>query len=261
MGLPLIPTPWETRNLGRPAFVVDPEFLDCPDLKALDAALSGLERDGKAFISVRVDKARLGIMSQLGLRGFSLVEATLDPFARIADLPGIRTLQSNRRAYVPNIYDNMTVSFATLGAGDNAKLDEVRTVACESFAEDRFHCDPNCATEIADRRFGFWVDDLTKDADVVFDVVIVDGVVVGLMARKGSHLILAGFSPRRNGAGLGAYLWLNSCQCVQQLGHGSVHSRISVNNMAVLNLYVRLGFKFRAPQYTYHLWLPRLQEH
>jgi ribosomal protein S18 acetylase RimI-like enzyme len=74
------------------------------------------------------------------------------------------------------------------------------------------------------------------------------------MASRGGNLLLAGFDRRHANAGLGEFFWLSVCDRLRARGVRRVTTRISVNNIAVLNLYARLNFKFRDPEMTFHLW-------
>ena len=49
------------------------------------------------------------------------------------------------------------------------------------------------------------------------------------------------------------YFWSKACQAMFKLGYKEIISSISTSNVAVLNLYTSLGFKFKNVQDVYHL--------
>ena len=74
------------------------------------------------------------------------------------------------------------------------------------------------------------------------------------MASRGGDLLLAGFARKYAGGGLGEFFWLRVLQNLGADGVDRVSTLISINNLSVLNLYARMGFKFRDSRATFHLW-------
>jgi ribosomal protein S18 acetylase RimI-like enzyme len=54
------------------------------------------------------------------------------------------------------------------------------------------------------------------------------------------------------GKGLAKYLWSTGCRELFKRGHKELSSSISAANLAVLNLYSSLGFRFRNAVDVYH---------
>ena len=137
---------------------------------------------------------------------------------------------------------------------DAAVSAAVKKIAAESFTEDRFHIDHNCARDVADRRFVYWLDDLLGDAKVVIYVLFFKHEPIAFMARKADHLMLSGFAKRYVSAGLGEYFWLSVLEQMKQEGIGHARGVVSVRNIPSFNLGVRTGFKFRDTFVTFHYW-------
>lgn len=236
-------TPYESRNLGRPAYAIADSFLAAPDGEILAGELDRLRQEQPHhFIFLRLPKERLLLAEMFERQGFYLVESTVSPVLQLDRLPD--TPEPLREE----------LEFAILEPGKDFPLAELEKIATESFCDDRFHIDHRCPKELADRRFAYWIQDLAATPSTVFEVLKLRGEIVGFIARKGNFFILSGFSPAHAGAGLGRILWTISLQGLRQAGHSTLETHVSVNNLAVLNLCIKLGFRLRNPHYGFHLW-------
>jgi len=200
---------------------------------------------------VRLDTS---LMRVLAGSGFYLVEATICPLVVLEKSGPLRDFVANPSSFLPARYALADIRIVSLERTDAALCAAVRKTAGESFSDDRFHADHNCEQSVADRRFVYWVDDLTGDPGVAFDVMLLKERPIGFMARKAEDLILAGFARKYTGAGLGDFLWLSVLRKLKEAGLNQARTLISVRNTSVLNLYARLGFKFRDPRVTFHYW-------
>ena len=54
------------------------------------------------------------------------------------------------------------------------------------------------------------------------------------------------------GRGLAKYFWSAVCRHLFEQGQAEIRSSISFTNIAVINLYSSLGFRFRKPVDIYH---------
>ncbi|EED35984.1 acetyltransferase, GNAT family [Luminiphilus syltensis NOR5-1B] len=68
---------------------------------------------------------------------------------------------------------------------------------------------------------------------------------------------LTAINPRWQGRGYGYRAWLAMLRHHQMAGYRSVTTTISAGNSRVLNLYAKLGFRFIAPEKTFH-WVNEL---
>ena len=250
----LIETPWESRNLGLATFALNEASIDALDPTRLENAISGLRKTHQhAFVFARIDKAKLAMAPILQSCGFYLVECTLEPYIQFSRNRIFAQFQNSPEQFLPKRFDWTDICFEA--AVPTPPAQRLFEIARESFSTDRFHMDYRCPPELANRRFELWVKDLLADRQVAFDLLKIRGQLVGFMARKEQQLILAGFSKDSQRSGLGDFLWLNSCSAVQASGYRSAETLISANNLPVLNLYSRLGFKFRNTGYSFHAWL------
>lgn len=251
----LYATPWESRNLGVEAFAIHPDFVGAPDEERLRAELDRYRQaQARIFIHARIGKNDFGLNRLLERSGFYFVEQTVDPYVVFNKCKPLQNFQAQPQEFVPRRYDHADLVVVPLDKTDQDSCRQVEAIACASFADDRFHLDPNCTPELADQRFGFWVRDLFANHQVHFSLLKHREEVAGFMARQGDHLILAGLASKYKASGLGDYLWLGVCAEMANAGLTQAHTLISANNTGVLNLYARLGFKFRNPAVTFHYW-------
>jgi len=78
--------------------------------------------------------------------------------------------------------------------------------------------------------------------------------LAGFFGYSINKIVLHALSENYRGRGLAKCLWSAACKELFDLGHGEIVSSISVSNVAVLNLYASLGFRFRNPLDVYHLF-------
>jgi predicted GNAT family acetyltransferase len=63
-------------------------------------------------------------------------------------------------------------------------------------------------------------------------------------------------SAEYRGKGLAKFFWSKVCRQMFAEGHAEIQSSISFVNIAVINLYAALGFRFRRPVDVYHRMVP-----
>ena len=250
----LIPLDYETRNLGRPSYAVTDDFLNSPDEQLLVTSLRAAKSsDTNLFAQAKIARDQSAATGILERNGFSFIETALVPTTNLAKNEILATFSDSPSKFLPRRYDPASITLQKLEKGNPLLCARVREIAAESFTTDRFHMDPLCPQNAANRRYINWTNDLlTSDAD--FDLLLHKGTVAGYMARKENHLILAGFARAYVASGLGDYLWLGSLLEMKKSGIIQVHTQISTNNLPVMNLYVRLGFKFKESFTMLHYW-------
>lgn len=247
--------PWETRNLGVQSFAVEEAFLGNTEEEILKGSLRSAEAQyGRIFVQARVSKNDFAALPVLQKNGFYFAETTLVPYSVFKKNDALRRFMVDKASFVPARNSLGDLGLSIMSRQDSAQCATVKAIAAESFSADRIHLDANCSKEIADRRFCYWVDDLLADEAVVFYLLEHLGACTGFMARKGEDLILAGFAQRYIKSGLGDFLWLSVLEDMHKQGITQTHSCISASNIPVLNLYVRLNFKFKDPSVTLHYW-------
>ncbi|MCG6875354.1 MAG: hypothetical protein LJE97_09730 [Betaproteobacteria bacterium] len=249
-------TPWETRNIGVPSYAVAPSFFEAPDFTGLERALQALAaKHGRLFVAARLGKGGLPQVPRLQSLGFYVVECTVSPTMVLGRNPVLRAFERDPSDFLPRRYRIEELEFRTLVAVEPDHVALIKTMARDAFEDDRFHCDYQCPREIGDRRFAFWMDDLARDPEVRFDLLILRGTPIAFFARKHSHQIVSGFARERASSGLGEFFWLSTCKAVKDEGYAAVHSLISCNNLQSLNLCARCGYRFKDTGYTFHYWM------
>lgn len=250
----LIRLDYETRNLGIACYAVTPEYLENPDEASLLASLAAKQAaDGSFFIQAKISKEQIPATGILERHGFSFIETALVPTTIIAKNSVLASFNATPELFIPKRYDAAALSLQPLDKEDSALCAIVRAIASESFTTDRFHKDPHCSSATADRRYLNWTNDLLQN-ETNFDLLLHKETVTGFMAHKEGHLILAGFARSYVASGLGDFLWLSVLAKLQTKGITQIHTQISTNNLPVLNLYARLGFKFKEAFTLLHYW-------
>lgn len=246
--------PWETRNLGIASFSVSSWFVANPDGDTLTRRLAALQdTHGSYFVQARFP-SDTKLAQLLEQRGFYFVELVLSPHVALSKYAVLDRFVADPARVLAGRCDLSELDVTEVAAAERAMAAAVRTIAGESFVDDRFHVDHNCDHEAANRRYQFWVDDLLGDSAVRCHVLLLRKQPVGFLASKGGDLLLAAFARRYAGAGLGEYFWLRVLQDLRHKGVKVVRTVVSASNLSALNLYGRLQFKFGAPRSTFHLW-------
>ncbi len=250
----LVPLDYESRNLSMASYALVEEFLHAPDHTQLTHSLTEkAKQHNKIFAQAKVTREHLAAVPVLGNSGFSFVETSLVPHSVLSRNAVLKEFLATPQAFVPKRFDTDELSLLLMAPDDFDTRAAVKRIAAESFVSDRFHVDPQCPSGLADRRYVYWVDDLFT-AGVTFHVLMLRNEIIGFMARQKEHLLLAGFARTYAASGLGDYLWLGVLGAMLTEGVTQARTQISTNNIPVLNLYVRLGFKFKDPTAIFHLW-------
>jgi len=246
---------WETRNLGIKSFAIDDDFIHSPDISALQNEIRrNVHMFDSIFIQARINKADMSVAILLESLGFYFVEMALVPYSVLKKNEALNDFLMDKRKFLPSRYDLDSLTVRLVDKNDSNLRKIVKAIAEESFTDDRFHLDQNCKKEIADRRYLYWVEDMLNDKVTSISLLELSGRAIAFMARKECSLLLAGFSKQYVKSGLGDFLWLSVLEQMLRGGLAQAETMISANNTAVLNLYARIGFKFKAPAATFHYW-------
>jgi hypothetical protein len=137
---------------------------------------------------------------------------------------------------------------------------EISGIAAEIFTTGRLHVDPLVGPEIGNRRYGLWAANAfhhpgQRVLKCQIDGRIVAFVVVEQPTPASRFWSLVGLAPGLAGKGLGLRAWKAVLALHHREGVHEVSTSISSHNVAVHNLYVKLGFRFPAPTITLH-WCP-----
>jgi GNAT superfamily N-acetyltransferase len=130
-------------------------------------------------------------------------------------------------------------------------LEELLKICNGAFVHGRFHRDFHIDKHLADARYNNWLRDL-YEAGNCFALLERD-VLAGFLAFDKSKMVLHAVSEEYRGKGLAKYFWSVACDELFRTGYNELSSSVSATNVAVVNLYATLGFRFRNPCDVYHL--------
>jgi ribosomal protein S18 acetylase RimI-like enzyme len=125
------------------------------------------------------------------------------------------------------------------------------------FQYGRFHQDPRMGVALGNRRYKTW---LLNAFELPHQQVLkcllaretIAFFVVEYPGQKHCFWSLVGLAPGMQGRGLGNRVWRTMMRKHQQEGIETISTSISSHNIAVLNLYVSLAFRFPVPYATFH---------
>lgn len=132
----------------------------------------------------------------------------------------------------------------------NASLDELLVICDAAFSHGRFHRDFNLDKKKADARYNQWLADLYQHGQVFS--LRAFGKLAGFIACRDNELQLHAVASDFRSKGLAKYWWTLTCAQLFEQGHQTVRSSVSASNLAVVNLYSRLGFNFTSAVDIYH---------
>ena len=212
-------TPWDTATFG----IFTGELTEYSEA-ALRAAVA---RPGHYTLKVDplVDRRLLHEY------GFYYCDTLIEPWSGTADL----RLFSSR----PEVTITREVNLSGLLA-----------ICHGSFLHGRFHRDFNLPRASADLRYDNWLRQLYEQQCVYG--LLWNKELAGFIAYSGNSLVLHALAETHRGRGLAKYWWSAVCAELLTAGHAEIKSSISAANVAVVNLYASLGFRFRNPVDVYH---------
>lgn len=212
-------TPWDSRVYGFHTYEIQ-----VPSEKVLEKV-----RGMQGHFTVKVEP--LSSKKLLHDYGFYYCDTLIEPYC-------------SRYRFVYHHHAIVSVS-AQVSCGQLAKLCQ------DAFSYDRFHRDFNLEPALADQRYASWARELCQAGTVLG--LFYDGELAGFFAFSGEKILLHALSAKFRGRGLAKFFWSAACEHLFDAGARELVSSISASNMAVLNLYATLGFRFRNPKDVYHL--------
>jgi ribosomal protein S18 acetylase RimI-like enzyme len=132
----------------------------------------------------------------------------------------------------------------------DAGLEPLLAICRGAFEHGRFHRDVNVDRARADLRYENWLRSLHAAGKVYG--LLWEGELAGFIAHEKAKLVLHAMGRKHRGRGFAGHLWSAVCADLVHQGASELTSSISAANLAALNLYVSLGFRFRNPVDVYH---------
>lgn len=214
----LHPSPWDTSVFGLPCY----EISEYSEMALAEACAT------PGHHSIKVDPlADKGLLHHYG---FYYTDTLLTPRCTPGQL---------------HAFDHPAVALdAKVG------LEDVSRICATAFAHGRFHRDFNLPHDAADRRYVQWLEELHGKGAVIG--LLFEDQLVGFIAHQGGALLLHAMAEQFRGRGLAKYLWTAACLRLFDQGEVELTSSVSAANLAVVNLYASLGFRFAGTRDTYH---------
>lgn len=219
------PIPWDSQTFQRNVFEI--QYHSEEELEKIVRQLPMTPQSGHYIVRVNP------VMSKKVLHecGFYYCDTLIEPYCNQHDLV---------------IYQNEAISFM-----ESMELNQLTKMIPDTFIYDRFHRDFNINPALADLRYENWLQEIYYNKQV-WGLMFREHLV-GFWAHSNNQILLHALSREYRGQGLSKYFWSLCCLRLFEQGHQELKSSISAANMAVLNLYSSLGFKFRNPVDIYHL--------
>lgn len=232
--------PWDAAVFGFP--VAQIHTLDLIDpvgaAAEYDAFQRWLDAERVHVVSCRLPHDRLRESMFLESHGFRFVEMVLHP-----KMDNIQALD------LPE--DNLLVASAS-----KADLPELEQIAERAFSHERYHVDPRLDRKLADLRYGRWVrNSLDHPTQKLLKIADTGRPLAFFLveSRDGSaYWHLTAVAPEWQGRGYGLRVWQTMLRHHQAEACQQITSTISARNVAVLNLYAKLNFRFAPPEMTFH---------
>lgn len=144
-----------------------------------------------------------------------------------------------------NFFENELASL-----GDIGKLDDLLHICKNAFIYGRFNRDFKLNKMMAEQRYSNWLTHFYKEK-LIYTLYYANRLA-GFVAYANNKLVLHALASNYRGKGLAKYFWSKVCKDLFSKGHHEITSSVSASNLAVINLYSSLGFKFRNAVDVYH---------
>lgn len=172
--------------------------------------------------------------------GFYFMEVSIAPF--------IMTKDWDEKKFVNEIF-----KMEKIGPD---RIEEVLLIGESTLTGLRFNRDDNIGEDLARERYRNWLRNAYNSGQDVAALIFDDEIVGFMLIRYDSPTtatwILGGIKPGSKGKGYGLKTYVSALAYCKQKGIEEIHTGISVGNIPVLNLYSKLGFKFRNPEAVMH---------
>lgn len=132
----------------------------------------------------------------------------------------------------------------------NADIQQLLNICDGAFSHGRFHRDFKLDKKNADARYNQWLTDIHKKGHIF--ALKFNAQLAGFIAVQENELQLHAIAKDFRGKGYAKYWWSEVCQYLFLNGNSVITSSVSASNLAVLNLYTSLGFKFTKAVDVYH---------
>ena len=200
------------------------------------------DRAGVGLVSCRLQHDRLRESMFFESHGFRFIEMVYQPELALAGTVLVEDSQ-----------------ILPVRPAREADLPALLDIAGTAFHNERFHMDPRLGDQLSRARYQNWVR-TSLDHPSQRPLVMTEGeapvafFVTEILPDKFCYWHLNAVAPAFQGQGYGLRAWRSMILYAASAGLQGVRTSIAARNERVLNLYARLGFRFHAPQMTFH-WI------
>ena len=204
--------------------------VDCFEIEEWSQAAAALAQEQPGHYTVKVDP--LSCKRLLHEAGFYYCDTLIEPAATAAQ-------------FVRHQHAQVRVSC-------DVELPGVLAICHGAFRHGRYHRDFHLHAAQADQRYDNWLKQVHARGGVYG--LFVGPALAGFIAVDGASLVLHAMAEPYRGKGHARYLWSAVCAELFASGHAELRSSVSAANLAAVNLYAALGFRFRRAVDVYHCW-------
>jgi len=215
------PSPWDETIFDMPCY----EITECNEQAFIQSDLHA------GHYSIKVDPLR--DKSMLHNHGFYYTDTLIEPHCTM-----------DRFISHPH---------AQISIDHNIDLMHLLPMCDNSFLHGRFHRDFNLNKHLADQRYKQWLSQLHAKGDVF--ALRYNQHLAGFVACTNGRFLLHVIDVHFRGQGLAKYMWSAVISQLFDQGEHEIRSSVSATNLAVVNLYISLGFRFDQAQDIYHKFI------
>lgn len=203
-----------------------------------------------------------------GMNAYDVPELSSAALTEMSIFPGHYTYKANPLACKQQLYENDFYYCDTLvepscivenlryfdnelaNIGELAPLNELHAICANAFNYGRFHRDFNVENAMAEQRYQKWLANLYNDKSIY--TLYYANELAGFVGYTNNKLVLHTLDSKYRGKGLAKYFWSKVCKDLYKKGYHEITSSVSAANLAAVNLYASLGFKFKNAVDVYH---------
>lgn len=225
-------TPWDKKIFGLKTYeILDMKLESFCEFEDLQREF--LLQTNADFVNGRFCATDLTIKKALLLNEFQVMESSLQIY-----------LPSLKRYNPPMMFKSKILSLELFNSQD---LEDLKSLAAESFHFSRFHENPFFKKDLADKRVSSWVEDLVHQGKTIWvfkDKKKIVAFIAFDLVDDQINLILGGC--RQNFGLYAPYFWNSFLLKMRDEGVGKkVFTVVSAANVGVLNIYFNMGFRVK----------------
>jgi dTDP-4-amino-4,6-dideoxy-D-galactose acyltransferase len=235
--------PWDSEIFGFPFFELRISDYFQGLSESLNEFLQHIARSSRSrcIVFLKIPTKETRIIKALTRQGFYPVETMVEIYRNLQSFSPVRS------------FERLRLRPATID--DTSKI---LSIARHAFSMDRYHLDPNLPDDKASYRYEYWLGNGLKSQDLV----LIYEDVLKAKSLGFCHLrdirpdtvdfSLGAIDPSYQKAGLGVMMYSECISLCQKRDKKQMITRISINNVAVVNIFSKLGFLFRHPMLVLH---------